>query len=224
MNSIKLLKDCFFVDWLTEEEQQRLDSNLTKVQYSKGEKIIKSGEFVTHAIFVVKGYVKIHSETRNKTIILNIIGPNSFSGLSAMISRKKHEFNITALDDSLACLINIDVLLSFIETNGAFARGLVEYMNSTMLHYINHNIITLTQNNIHGRLANTLLYLSEQVFASNSFDMLLSRKELSQFSNVSRENVIKVLYEFSSDGLIKLNSKQIQILNLEQLKRLAKIC
>jgi hypothetical protein len=53
-----------------------------------------------------------------------------------------------------------------------------------VLHYVEHTLVSLTQNNIHGRIANTILYLSEQVFKNITFDMLLSRKELAQFCNI----------------------------------------
>ncbi len=224
MNGIELLNNSELIEPLTEDEQQLIVSNMTKVRYSKGERIIKNGEFVTHAVFVNNGYVKIHSEHKGKTVIFNICGPGTFSGLALMIGPNKHVFDITALEDSTLCLIDVEVLKKIVEQNGLFARNIVNYMNSTIMYYVQHNIVFLNQSNIHGRLANALLYLSQHIFLSNDFDVLLSRKELSQFCNISRENVIKVLYEFKSEGLIKLSGKHIQILNFELLKRLAEIC
>jgi CRP/FNR family transcriptional regulator, polysaccharide utilization system transcription regulator len=224
MYGIELLSNSEIVDTLTEEEKQLVVSNMTKVRYSKGERIIKKDGFVTHAIFVSQGYVKIHSENKGKTVIFNIFGPGSFSGLALMIGQEKHFFDITALDDTTICMIDINVMANTIEKNGLFARHLINYMNSSIMYYIQHNIVFLTQSNIHGRLAKALLYLSQNVFLSNDFDLLLSRIELAQFCNISRENVIKVLYEFKSEGLIKLNGKHIHILNSEQLKRLSDIC
>jgi len=224
MAGFELLKNYEIVEDLTEEEKQLIISNMTKVNYSKGERIIKNGEFVTHAVFIIKGFLKIHCDYKGKTVILDVCGPNSFFGLSSMIGKDKHAFDISSIDDSLIYLINIDILRKLIEQNGLFARKLVNYMNENMLHYFHHNLIALTQSNIHGRLASTIIYLSQNVFGSQNFDLLLSRKELSQFSNISRENVIKVLYEFNDEGLIKLNGQKIQILNPDQLKHLAKTC
>jgi CRP/FNR family transcriptional regulator len=224
MIDMELLNNFDFIKSLTEEEQQLLIANRTKISYSKGERIVKNGEFVTHAVFVLKGFVKIHSDFKNKTIILDICGPGTFSSLSSMIGKDKHSFDITCIDDSTIYLINIEVMRKLIEQNGLFAKYLVDYMSSRLLHYFEHNLTMLTQSNIHGRLANTLIYLAQKVFRSQSFDLLLTRKELSQLSNISRENVIKVLYEFDSEGLIKLNGQQIHILNPEQLKHLAKTC
>jgi len=224
MVGLELLQGHEFFGNLSEDEQQQILSNLTKVSYSKGERVVKNGEFVTHAIFVVKGFLKIHSEFKNKTVILDVCGSGSFTGLSSIIGIEKHTFDISSIDDSVIYLINIEIIRKMIEKNGTFARTLVKYMNNRILHYFEHNLLMLTQSNIHGRLANTIMYLAQNVFLSNNFDLLLSRKELSQLSNISRENVIKVLYEFDSEGLIKLNGQQIHVLNPEQLKHLAKTC
>lgn len=224
MNGIELLNNSAIIEQLTPDEQQLIASNMTIVRYSKGERIIKNGQFVTHAIFINTGYIKIHSENKGRTVIFNICGPCQFAGLSLMIGTTKHVFDITALDDATLCLIDIEIINKLIKKNGSFARTIINYMNSSVMYYLQHSIVFLTQRNIHGRLANALLYLAQQVFCSNDFDLLLSRKELSQFCNISRENVIKVLSEFKSDGLIKSSGKHIHILNPEQLKRFAEIC
>lgn len=224
MGDIEILKGYEFICSLNEEEQQLLAANLTKVSYLKGERIVKNGEFVSYAVFVLKGLLKIHSAYKNKAVIFEISGPGSFSALSFMIGSEKHVFDISSIDDSVVLLINIDVLRKLIEQNGQFAQKMVKFMNDRILHYFEHNFVMLTQSNIHGRLANTIIHLSQNVFLSHNFDILLSRKELSQLSNISRENVIKVLYEFDAEGLIKLNGQQIHILNMEQLKHLAKTC
>ncbi len=224
MDSLEFLKKCRMIDTLTESELQLLWSNLTKVHYTKNERIVKKGEFVKYIYFIEKGYAKVHSELKGKSFIINIHGHNSFVGLTTMTSREKHEFDITTLEDTLVLLIDINVIYSFLKCNGLFAQCLVKEMSDSTMHYIHHNMLTLNHNHIHGRLANTLIYLSKSVFNSLNFDLLLSRKELSQYSNISRENVIKILYEFNNEGIIKLSGKHITILNLEQLEKYADFC
>jgi CRP/FNR family transcriptional regulator len=202
------------------EEKKTLLRNTTIVVYSKGEKIIKQNEFISHIIFIIKGYVKIHLELNGKEIIINIRGPETLAGISSMLTFEKHCFSITALDDTLVCYISVDIIRNFIEKNGKFARNLIDYLNITSQEYVDYNLLTLTQNNIYGRLANALLYLTEKVFKKPTFDIMFSRKELAQFCKISRENVIKILYQFDAEGLIKLNGKQIKILEPHQLKKL----
>jgi CRP/FNR family transcriptional regulator len=90
--------------------------------------------------------------------------------------------------------------------------------------YVSQNLLFFNQHNMHGRLANTLLYLSKYVYKKKKFDVILSRVELSNLCRISRENLIKILYEFNKEGLIKLNGKQIEILKPDELKRLTEVC
>lgn len=223
MFNLELLKDSQLIKVLRKDEMDMLTSNITRVQYSMGESIVKNGEFVNHILFIEKGYVKIHSEYKNKPIIITLNRSGSFPGLSTMLGLHKHRLSVTAIDDTVVFLINVEIFRNLIENNGYFGMKVLEIVNESLLQFIEHNLMTLTYSNIHGRLAWILLYLSEHIFLSDHFDLLLSRKELSQFACISRENVIKVLYEFSHEGVIKLNSKNIKILQPGLLKHYAEI-
>jgi len=209
---------------LTIEEKNNLTSNTSRIKFGKGEKIVKCGGLVTHVIFVEKGYVKIHTDVKNKEFILNISKPGSLVCLSLMISSEKHFFSISALEDSFIHLIDIKYIREQIERNGKFAHQLIDCINRENTLFITHNMLSFTQNNMHGRLASALLYLSEHVFCMPKFDIILSRVELSNFCIISRENVIKILYEFNKEGIIILNGKQIEIINPDLLRRLTENC
>lgn len=222
-DNVKLLKRSEIINRLKEEEVDLILANMTKVMYRKGEGIVKKGEYVTHILFLVKGYSKICTDFKNKQIIINVCGPSSYPGLTSMIGMDKHVFDISALDDSIIFLIDKKIIMDLIESNGSFAKDIILSMNDAFIHYIHHNLVSLTHNNIHGRLALLLLHFSTHVFCSDNFDLLLTRKELSQFSNISRENVTKVLSEFNKEGIIRLNGKHIQILHPEKLNHYSDI-
>jgi CRP-like cAMP-binding protein len=221
MKCSDLIKSFDFYNVLSETEKEYIAVNTRQISYSKGAPIVKQGSFITDAIFICSGYVKIHAEFKRKPIIFKVLGSNKVALLGSMMCSELHPFNITAIDEVSVFLTDITVLRQIADSNNKFVNRLIEMLNTSMLKYIENNLISLTQNNIHGRLANTLLYLSEIVFQSKNFDMLLTRKELAQLCNISRENVIKVLYEFNNDGLIRLSGKKIQILSLENLRRVA---
>ena len=156
-DSIELLLASELIKGLTEDEVEIILAGMTKVLYRKGERIVKKGEFITHILFLTKGYVKIFSDYKDKQIILNICAPKSFPGLGGMMSNQKHHFDIGALDDSMLLLIDIAVIHNLIEHNGSFAQRVIHMMNVSFLHYINYNVVSLNQSNINGRLAILLL-------------------------------------------------------------------
>lgn len=221
MKCLDLFSTTDLVTVLSDNEKELIVNSSTYVVYDKGDSIIKEGEFITNSVFICTGYVKIHLEFKRRSLIFNVLGPKKFALLGQMITSDVQPFNITAIEETSVCLTDIKLIRKLAKENRELSHFLLKNTNRSVLDYISHNLISLTQNNIHGRLANILIYLSESVFQSTSFDMLLSRKELSQFCNISRENVIKVLYEFDKDGLIHLNGKNIHIQSIENLRRIA---
>ncbi len=221
MKCLDLFNSTELFNILKKDEKELFLENSTFVTYKKGDCVVKEGEFVTNSIFICSGYVKIHLDFKRRSLIINLIGPKRFASLSQIIGSDIQPFSITSLDEIFVCLTDVKIIRDIAQKNTMLAMHLLQYANKGVLDYIKNNLISLTQNNIHGRLANILIYLSESVFQSTSFDMILSRKELSQFCNISRENVIKVLYEFDTDGIIHINGKLIQINSIENLRRIA---
>lgn len=221
MKCIDLFYSTDLAGILNQEEKKLLLANSTLITYSKGDCLVKKGEFVTDAIYICSGYVKVHLDFERKNLILSVIGNKEFLLLGSMIFEDIQPFNLTAIEETIVCLTDIKIMREIVHKNPHLSSYILKSLNYSMLYYVNHNLVSLTQNNIHGRLAHVILYLAESVFHSTSFDILLSRKELSELCNISRENVIKVLYEFDRDGIIQLQGKNIQINSLDNLRRIA---
>lgn len=66
-------------------------------------------------------------------------------------------------------------------------------------------------------MADVLLEFSEKIFQSDRFMLPISQSELANLVDTSRESVSRVLSEFDKDGIIKLNGKEIEILNKKSL-------
>ena len=75
---------------------------------------------------------------------------------------------------------------------------------------------------MNGRMADVLLYLNDFNSESEKVFTLLSRKEIADFAGISTESTVKILKSFEKDGVIKLEEKNIIILNHETLHKISK--
>lgn len=75
---------------------------------------------------------------------------------------------------------------------------------------------------MHGRLADALLYLDTKHYDNVSIFSYLSRKEIANFAGLSTESTAKLLKGFEKDGLIRLNDKDIEILHSKELVEISK--
>jgi CRP/FNR family transcriptional regulator len=69
-----------------------------------------------------------------------------------------------------------------------------------------------------GRLAEAILFFADEVYNTDEFDMILSRQELGEFTNMAKESVVRIMKELETSGVVKSESSRIQILDREKLR------
>ncbi len=190
------------------------------VQYKKHEIICKQNETVTQAIIILEGNAKVFIDGINdKKIILNILVESNYIGLLSVFGAPNYSYNIGALNNCTTCNVDIEVIKKMYYNNHNFLlklnRAFVESVSNIL-----GKLISLNQKQVRGKVADSIIYLSE-LCQSNKFDLMVSRKELAELSAISEENAVRVLTEFKNDGIIQLNNKEIEILNFQLLKRIS---
>ncbi len=94
-------------------------------------------------------------------------------------------------------------------------------MNERIIkHY--DKFINLTHKHTHGKIADTLLYLADHVYNSDSFETPLSRQDFADMSAMTKESAIRVLKEFESEGIINCGTHHFEILKKEALRKINK--
>ncbi len=185
-----------------------------------GETLIKQNSAASHIYFIKKGLVKVHVESGNKSLILEIVGKSSMLGITSLNHSNRYGFSVTAIGDVEACEIDIDAIQGIMNNNVGFSAVIINELNTTIEKLLS-KVYCLSQKNIQSRMADLLISFSGKVFESNSFTLPLSRNELAELTNMATENVVRTLKEFDSQGLIKLSGKKIEILDYDNLYKLS---
>jgi CRP/FNR family transcriptional regulator len=128
----------------------------------------------------------------------------------------RHTFSVAALTTVQACFIGFDIFKQLVRTNIPFAESLLSDFSAKSIR-TQTQIINLTQKKMPGRLADALLYFSDEVFMSEEYEMILSRQELGEMTNMAKECVVRILKELEDSGVIYSDSAKIKILNKEKL-------
>lgn len=210
---------CF--DLLTPDEKQLVDSKSVLVNYKKGEMICKQGSFASHMMYLEKGLVKIYLEGNPKDLILTLTPQKNLMGLQALYEgNNTFLYSISTYTESVVRLIDIQIFKQLLKQNPIFAYRILNVVNeSTSQSY--GRFFSLTQKQLHGRLADILLCLSRKIFKSEAFDLPLSRSDLSDLTSMSTESVIRIMKDFKDDGIIDINNKSITLLDVERLDRIS---
>jgi len=212
---------CF--DQLTEQERALVEKNQVSVVYKKGETICKQGSFASHIMFLEEGLVKIYLEGNPRNLILTITPSNHLVGLPSIYEgNNTFLYSVATYVDSTVKLIDVNIFKQLIRTNANFASKIINVLNENTAQAYGR-FYCLTRKQLHGRLADILLCLSDRIFKNHSFNLPLSRNDLGELTSMSTESVIRIMKEFKDDNLIKVSGKGIEILDYTRLLKISEV-
>jgi len=208
--------------FLTDEQLNSINESRLEVHYKKGELILKKGGPLTHIICISKGLAKVNLENNNgKQVLLGLIKPVEFIAGPGFLIDEQHHFTVSAIEDTEACFIDIRTYKEVMSKNPEFLMELVKYLNKHIIRYFN-KINNLAHKHMHGKMADTLLYLADEVYHSDVFETYLTRQDLADMSAMTKESSIRILKEFKEDGIIDFNNARFKILKKDSLLQISK--
>lgn len=214
------LAECF--KHLSEDQLQKISRNKVHLRYNKKEIVAKQGSFASHIIFIKQGYLKLYveSESDDKDLIINIFGPNQLIGLSSLFESNAYQYSVSALVPAELCLFEVKDIKYMIGQNSEFALGILRRSHKSTI-YAYKQMYNLTHKQLHGRVASAFLYLSRQVFQSASFEMILSRSELANFTAMSTMSAVRTINDLKKQGIISDKNGIIEVLDFEAMEKIS---
>lgn len=206
---------------LSVDELKVMNSGRFEVTYEPGETIVKQGTSAAHMISLNKGMGKLYLEGFDrKNIILGLMLPYKLFGGPGLFNDLRYHYSVTAITETSACFIPFENVRMVVRSNPDFAEAMLRHCGRNSS--VNFDrLISLTQKQMPGRLADTLLYLSNEIFNSHTFLLPLSRQDLGEMSNMTKESVTRILKEFESEQLISLQGKTVQLLKPAAIKEIS---
>ncbi|MCF6332941.1 MAG: Crp/Fnr family transcriptional regulator [Draconibacterium sp.] len=186
--------------------------------YSKGELIIKEGEKINDFLYMKEGLVKLSKTSFDgKDQIISFSKPFDFVSLLSIFSSENFRYSVTAVEDSVVCILDLEIVKNYARENALFTMDLMIRVSEVTDKIILDNL-EIKRKHLKGRVAHVLLYFSEYIYNSDEFDLPVSRREIAEYIGMTTENVIRTLSEFRKDKIIKIFGKDILIVNKKRLE------
>lgn len=196
---------------LTDEELDYLVDKKQQIRYKTGETIIKQNTASTFVICMKEGFAKVYIEgEKGKNLIVKIIGKGDFITGGGLFNGNVHHFTISAISPVTCCLIDSGRLTQLFTQNTEFAVELLR-THTRQNNYLLSRMVGLTQKYMPGRVAETLLYLKNEIYKTGKFSTTLSRQELADMSNMTKESLVRILQQFKESNIIKTQASEIEI-------------
>jgi len=219
-------RESFFIPFMTlleEEQVELLFSKSNIVKYKKRDKIIKQNTRTSHIMVVNSGLVQVYREEKNdKVIILKLLKGKHYLGLLSVFGDDIFQYSAAASDDVEVCFIDISAFRDVLQQNCVFANKVMEYISKEGLFYLK-KLASQTHKQLPGRIADLMLYLSQEIYKSHSFTVPFTRKELAEMAGTTKESLIRTLTEFNHDKIIELDGNNIKIKSLDIIHTLSRL-
>jgi len=213
---------CDLYKALLKSEHTLTEIHPIHAHFPRHEKICKQGTSVSHAMYLVSGTAKLYIEgINNHDIILYLMRPPAYIGLLSFFESVNYSYSVVALEECQVCMVDLTYLRQLyladhdylLQLNQAFGRSVALIMKK---------IITLNQKNIRGRVAESLIYLSE-FYSNTRFTLPITRKELGMLSGISEENTVRLLTEFRNEQILRADGREIEILDMRMLSKISEL-
>jgi len=218
----KFKSGCFHV--LSNPELEAVSESKLKINYKKGETIRKQGSFSRGVLYISKGVTKVYKEMDqiDHNSIVAFYKAGDMIGLSSLFINKTAQFTVVAMTDCTVCCIEIETFQQLMHDNSDFAVDIIKSINKQNSLLLDYQISN-NHKQLHGRLAEALLFLREYLFESDVFDLNLSRRDLAEFTNMSTMSVVRILKSFKEDGLIEDINGMLKVTDPEKLEKISRI-
>ncbi len=229
MNNIKSKINCFecpkkntCLKYLTDTEIEDIQKNLVQIKFKKGEIISKQSSFITHIMYIREGIAKVYKETNSQNnLILDITPHDNLIGLTSLFNDNIAQFTVTALQDTFICAFDKKLIENIVLENKLFSKKIINLLNSESRLFFD-KVVSLTQKQMNGRVADALICLSERIFNSLCFDMILSRKDLAEYTGMSTMSIVRTIQKLKKEGIINDEKGKTEILKMDVLKQISK--
>ena len=206
---------------LTDDELKTLNKDRYSVRFHKGEMILKQGTRANYLLSLIEGFAKIYIEgDHGRNLVLDFINsPRLLGGPGAQIEGK-HKYNAVAIRETLACFIDLESFKKVFASSSTFAEQFLNHCSGNYLAALDR-MVGISQKQMHGRMADALIYLSDDIYKNHTIGEEISRQDIAEYTCMSKDSAIRVLKEFERDRIVGLHGLQIKVLDSGKLREIA---
>jgi CRP-like cAMP-binding protein len=212
--------NCFIKKHCSDEWLREPDGKKSQTHYRKHQHVIHEDSTVQGIYFIQKGKVKVFLTGLNgRPQIVRFANDGHILGHRGLEGKDRYPISASAMDNSLICHIDNEMLNQLFKSNFEFVIGLMQFY-SRELRKADERIKNLTQMNVREKIADALLVLYDN-FGLNTqkeLDVAFSREDIANTAGTSISQVALHLGDLEKENLIeRRGNKIIALLNLPGL-------
>jgi len=206
---------------LTKDELYQFNKDRYSVRFHKGEVILKQGTRANYLLSLIEGFAKMYIEgDHGRNLVLDFINPPKLIGGPGAQIEGKHKYSVVAIRETLVCFIDLESFKKVFASSSKFAELYLIHCSRNYLAALDR-MVGISQKQMHGRMADALIYLSEDIYKGRSIAEEISRQDMAEYTCMSKDSAIRVLKEFERDQIVSLNGRKVEVMDPGKLREIA---
>lgn len=203
------------------EEFKNLGKDRHQREFRKKDFLFVEGSYPNSLYLILKGRVKTFKTNEDgKELITGVHTEGDFLGHVALLEDRKYTETAEALEETEVALIPRDEFQTLIYNNKEIANKFINILSHSVLES-EERLLKLAYNSVRKRVAEALVMLHDRYNKDNTGSTItINREDLSNIVGTSTESAIRTLADFKDEGLIEIKKGDINILNLDKLRRM----
>lgn len=190
--------------------------------FSEGEHIFREGDAFDSIAAVRSGTVKTYvNDANGREQVQGFYLPGEMIGLSA-ISQARYPCNAVALEPTVLCRFSFPSMAAL----ATRMPGLQQQIFRLLSEDIGKAALLAGNYSADERMAAFLVSLSRRYaargFSATRFTLSMARTDIANYLRLAAESVSRVFRRFQDDGLIRVDRREIEILQRRALEELAR--
>ena len=203
LSNLDLIRRVPLFSLLTNEQAQGIADSVVKRRYRRGEVIVEHGRKSNALFILLTGRARVlTADVRGREVILAVLQPGDYVGEMSLIDNEPHSATVRAEIQTDMLILGRPEFARCLPENSslsyAIMRGLVQRLRSA-----DRQIESLALLDVYGRVARSLLDMSEQVGELKMIRNKVSRQDLAKVVGASREMVSRVMKDLEVRGMIE---------------------
>jgi CRP/FNR family transcriptional regulator len=220
-DAAELLKAVSYFSKLDPAELNLVAGSAVRRTYGAGRVVLLDGEPCEGLHLVESGWLKaVKIGPDGREVVLQMLRAGDAFNIVGVFTEAPNQATVTALEQSNVWVVRREVLLRLLDTNPALARQVVADLAARVMHLV-RTVEDLSLRSVEARLARLLLEQAEGETVSRR--RRATQAEMAARLGTVTDVVNRALRKLAGQGFLRVERRQIHILDADGLRRIAQI-
>jgi CRP/FNR family cyclic AMP-dependent transcriptional regulator len=225
-SAAEALRRCVLFSRVDDETLTRCVDSLRSRRYRRNETIFHQGDPGDSLYVIQSGAVKIvlPDPEGEEGAIIATLSSGDFFGELALLDGEEHSATAIALETTEALVLRRDAFERLVDEDPNLRRALFAGLVGE-LRRLTHHVGELHFLNLPGRLARRIVRMAREADPTAQGEIRLSwpfsQSELASMIGGTRQTVNRLLAEFTTEGLIRIEKETLVVPDIDRLERAA---